>query len=154
MDRFHRYYALHAVLTARSLPVSRRQLELKLECSRATVKRLVEDLRGYGVPIGYDRQRNGYFLDRSQAYELPGIWFNASELYASPSPACWRIPSRRSSARSGGSSRRSSSARANCPGACAFFVWEGAAPAGISSASFAAEVLKDEDYVARAIAAA
>ena len=82
MDRFHRYYALHAALTARRLPVSRRQLELKLECSRATVKRLVEDLRGYGVPIRYDRRRNGYFLDRSQAYELPGIWFNASELYA------------------------------------------------------------------------
>jgi proteasome accessory factor C len=82
VDRFHRYYALHAVLTARRLPVSRRQLELKLECSRATVKRLLEDLRGYGVPIGYDRRRNGYFLDRSQAYELPGIWFNASELYA------------------------------------------------------------------------
>jgi len=82
MDRFHRYYALHGVLAARHLPVSRRELESKLECSRATVKRLVEDLRGYGVPIGYDRRRNGYFLDRSQAYELPGIWFNASELYA------------------------------------------------------------------------
>lgn len=82
MDRFHRYYALHGVLAARRLPVSRRELESKLECSRATVKRLVEDLRGYGVPIRYDRRRNGYFLDRSQAYELPGIWFNASELYA------------------------------------------------------------------------
>lgn len=82
MDRFHRYYALHAVLTARRLPVSRRELESKLECSRATVKRLVEDLRGYGIPIQYDRQRNGYYLDRNQAYELPGIWFTASELYA------------------------------------------------------------------------
>jgi predicted DNA-binding transcriptional regulator YafY len=82
MDRFHRYYALHGVLAARRLPVSRRELESKLECSRATVKRLVEDLRGYGVPIQYERRRNGYFLDRSQAYELPGIWFNASELYA------------------------------------------------------------------------
>ena len=62
--------------------MSRRELEKRLECSRATVKRLVEDLRGYGVPIRYDRPRNGYFLDRSQAYELPGIWFNASELHA------------------------------------------------------------------------
>ena len=82
MDRFHRYYALHGVLAARRQPVSRRELESKLECSRATVKRLVEGLRGYGVPIRYDRQRNGYLLDRDQAYELPGIWFNASELYA------------------------------------------------------------------------
>ena len=82
MDLFHRYYKLHQVLSARRLPVSRRELENKLECSRATVKRLVEGLRGYGVPIRYDRQRNGYLLDRDQAYELPGIWFNASELYA------------------------------------------------------------------------
>jgi biotin operon repressor len=70
------------VLSARHLPLSRRELELKLECSRATVKRLIEDLRGYGIPIRYDRPRNGYVLDRSQTYELPGIWFNASELYA------------------------------------------------------------------------
>ena len=42
----------HQWLAARRLPVSRRELESKLECSRATVKRLVEDLRGYGVPIG------------------------------------------------------------------------------------------------------
>ena len=70
------------MLSARRLPASRRELELKLECSRATVQRLIEDLRGYGVPIRYDRERNGYLLDRSEAYELPGIWFNASELHA------------------------------------------------------------------------
>jgi hypothetical protein len=52
VDRFHRDYTLHAVLAARTLPVGRRELELKLECSRATVKRLVEDLRGYGAPGG------------------------------------------------------------------------------------------------------
>jgi len=70
------------VLSARRIPASRRELELKLECSRATVQRLIEDLRGYGVPIRYDRERNGYLLDRKEAYELPGIWFNASELHA------------------------------------------------------------------------
>jgi predicted DNA-binding transcriptional regulator YafY len=82
MDLFHRYFTLHQVLSARRLPVSRRELETRLECSRATVKRLIEGLRGYDIPICYDRQRNGYLLDRSLAYELPGIWFNASELYA------------------------------------------------------------------------
>ncbi len=70
------------MLSARRIPASRRELELKLECSRATVQRLIEDLRGYGVPIRYDRERNGYLLDRKEAYELPGIWFNASELHA------------------------------------------------------------------------
>jgi len=62
VDRFHRYYALHRVLAGRRVPVSRRELESKLECSRATVKRLVEDLRGYGAPIRYERARNGYLF--------------------------------------------------------------------------------------------
>lgn len=44
--------------------------------------RLIENLQTYGVPIVYDRGRNGYHLDRSKHYELPGVWFNASELYA------------------------------------------------------------------------
>lgn len=47
MDLFHRYFKLHQVLCAHRLPVSRRELEDKLECSRATVKRLIEGLRGY-----------------------------------------------------------------------------------------------------------
>lgn len=50
MDRFHRYYALHGVLAARRLPVSRRELESKLECSRlladtfAPLKRKIEKI--------------------------------------------------------------------------------------------------------------
>ena len=36
------------------------------------------------APIKYDRALNGYFYDRKQEalYELPGLWFNASELHA------------------------------------------------------------------------
>jgi hypothetical protein len=40
------------VLAARTQPVGRREFELELECSRATFKRLVEDLSGYGAPGG------------------------------------------------------------------------------------------------------
>jgi predicted DNA-binding transcriptional regulator YafY len=36
------------------------------------------------APIVYDREHNGYRYDQSEGamYELPGLWFNASELHA------------------------------------------------------------------------
>jgi predicted DNA-binding transcriptional regulator YafY len=84
MDRFDRIFALHQILRTRRTPVSRRDLEEKLECSRATVKRLIEDLRDFlGAPVVYDRDRNGYYYDRTGSiYELPGLWFSSEELFA------------------------------------------------------------------------
>lgn len=85
MDRFDRIFALHKILASRRTPISREELQQKLECSRATVGRLIEDARGQlGAPILYDRDRGGYYYDRAtaQVYELPGLWLNASELYA------------------------------------------------------------------------
>lgn len=36
------------------------------------------------APIQYSRSQNGYFYDRTgdEMFELPGLWFNSSELYA------------------------------------------------------------------------
>src|SRR3990167_5212321 len=82
MERFHRYYSLHRILSSRRLPVPRAAIERELECSRATVNRVIDDLRGYGAPIEYLREQNGYRYTPGVAFELPGIWFNASELYA------------------------------------------------------------------------
>jgi len=91
MDRFDRIYDLHKILSAARYPVSRRRLEEELECSRATVKRIIESMRLYlNAPIAYDRRLNGYYYDRKGdrsggeggMYELPGVWFNASELHA------------------------------------------------------------------------
>ena len=85
MDRFDRIYDLHKILSSSRYPVSRKRLEDDLECSRATVKRIIESMRLYlNAPIKYDRKLNGYYYDRDggQMYELPGIWFNASELHA------------------------------------------------------------------------
>lgn len=85
MDRFDRIYKLHRILTDRRTPVSRRTLEEQMECSRATVARTIECLRDYlDAPIEYDRERNGYYYATGQQgpYELPGLWFNASELQA------------------------------------------------------------------------
>jgi predicted DNA-binding transcriptional regulator YafY len=85
MDRFDRIFELNRILQAARHPVSRRRLEEELECSRATVKRIIDDMRLYlNAPIVYDRDLNGYRYDQSEGamYELPGLWFNASELHA------------------------------------------------------------------------
>jgi len=82
MERFHRYYRLHRVLSSRRLPVSRVTLERELECARATVMRVIEELRNYGAPVEYVREANGYRYTPGKAFELPGIWFSASELEA------------------------------------------------------------------------
>lgn len=85
MDRFDRIFELNRILQSARRPVSRRRLEEELECSRATIKRIIEDMRLYlNAPIVYDRDHNGYRYDPSEGgmYELPGLWLNASELHA------------------------------------------------------------------------
>lgn len=85
MDRFDRIFELNRILQGARRPVSRQRIQEELECSRATVKRLIEDMRLYlNAPIVYDREYNGYRYDQAEGamYELPGLWFNASELHA------------------------------------------------------------------------
>jgi predicted DNA-binding transcriptional regulator YafY len=85
VDHFDRIFALHRILTNRRTPVSRLDLQRQLECSRATVGRLIESMRDkLGAPVVYDRECNGYRYDRGAdaSWELPGLWFNASELHA------------------------------------------------------------------------
>ncbi len=86
MDRFDRIYALDRLLRQTRRPVSAETLQAKLECSRATLFRAIEDMRDHlGAPLAYDRALNGYHYDTragEHPYELPGLWFNASELYA------------------------------------------------------------------------
>lgn len=55
-----------------------------LHASRATVVRDLAYLRDFmGAPILYDRPSNGYRYDPgAPAYELPGLWFNDTELHA------------------------------------------------------------------------
>jgi predicted DNA-binding transcriptional regulator YafY len=85
LDLFDRIFALHRILANRRTPISRRELQEKLECSRATVGRIIADMRNYlGAPIVYDRQFRGYRYDQTgdSLYELPGLWLNSSELFA------------------------------------------------------------------------
>jgi predicted DNA-binding transcriptional regulator YafY len=84
VDRFDRIYVLDRLLRQARRPISLKGLMDKLECSRATVFRAMEDLRDHlGAPLVYDRARDGYWYDaKARQYELPGLWFSASELYA------------------------------------------------------------------------
>ena len=85
MDLFDRIYELDRILRRARTPVSRAALQERLECSRATVGRIIGEARDcLGAPIEYDRRAGGYRYASSEdgPFELPGLWFNASELYA------------------------------------------------------------------------
>jgi predicted DNA-binding transcriptional regulator YafY len=85
VERFDRIFRLHRILRSHRHPVPRRKLEEALECSRATVKRIIEDMRdNLNAPIVYDRVRNGYCYDAAQGeiFDLPGVWLGADELHA------------------------------------------------------------------------
>jgi len=85
MDLFDRIYELDRILRRARTPVSRAALQERLECSRATVGRIISEARAcIGAPIEYDHRIGGYCYAASEdgPWELPGLWFNASELYA------------------------------------------------------------------------
>lgn len=85
MDRLQRIYGLHRILVSHKLPVAHATLQEKLECSRATVSRIIQELRFYfNAPLEYNRERNGYYYDlkEGETFELPGLWFSAAELQA------------------------------------------------------------------------
>ena len=85
MSKVERLYHLHNILSQRRTPISRQDLMERLECSQATLYRLVNELRDFlGAPIEQDPDTRGFYYDRSydQPFELPGIWISPSELQA------------------------------------------------------------------------
>jgi proteasome accessory factor C len=85
MSKVERLYHLHNILNQRRTPISRQDLMERLECSQATLYRLVNELRDFlGAPIEQDAETRGFYYDRSyeQPFELPGIWISPGELQA------------------------------------------------------------------------
>lgn len=86
MDKFDRIYELHGVLAHRRTPVALADLMQRLECSEATVYRLIAVLKDrLGAPIELDRDLGGYKYAPTpdgREYQLPGLWFSAKELQA------------------------------------------------------------------------
>ncbi len=86
MDRTERLYKIDQLIhERRAVPLE--MLIDELEVSRATVKRDLEYLRDrLYAPIVWDRELHGYRYEvrseDSPRYALPGLWFNASEVYA------------------------------------------------------------------------
>jgi predicted DNA-binding transcriptional regulator YafY len=85
VDRTERFYRIERLLRERE-SISLADLMARLDVSRPTVIRDIAYLRDrMGVPIVFDRARNGYRLaDRRESprHRLPGLWFNADEIRA------------------------------------------------------------------------
>lgn len=85
MDRAERLYKIDRMLNDRKVVPITEFLE-ELEVSLATFKRDLEYLRDrFNAPVIWDRDAGGYRFDKQgvgDAYELPGLWFSASEIHA------------------------------------------------------------------------
>jgi len=82
MDRTERFYKIERLLRERKV-VPRRAFLDELEVSLATFKRDLEYLRErLEVPIQWNADKGGYELGMARKVELPGLWFNDSEIRA------------------------------------------------------------------------
>ena len=84
MDRTERFYRIDKLLRSHRIVPLERFLD-DLSVSRATFKRDLEYMRDrLNAPIEWDREAGGYRLlpDAQAAYQLPGLWFNDSEILA------------------------------------------------------------------------
>jgi len=84
LDRTERFHLIDQMLCNQRL-VTRAQFLEALEVSPATFKRDLEYLRDrLAAPIVWDSELRGYKYDsdESHQYQLPGLWFNTSEIQA------------------------------------------------------------------------
>lgn len=86
MDRTERFYKIDQLLQQKGVVPLEVFLD-ELGISRATFKRDLEYMRDrLHAPIEWDRERRGYVFAGAQPdaprYQLPGLWFNASEIRA------------------------------------------------------------------------
>ena len=86
MDRTERFYRIDRLLRDHKAVTIERFLD-ELSVSRATFKRDLEYLRDrLHAPIEWDRDAGGYRFvappGEAPEYELPGLWFNESEILA------------------------------------------------------------------------
>lgn len=86
MNQTERFYRIEQILHDRRLATFQELLD-ELEISRATLKRDLQYLRDrLNAPIIWDREAGGYRFDTPDRYapkhQLPGLWFNASEIHA------------------------------------------------------------------------
>ncbi len=74
----------HRILSGRRTPIPFEDLRQRLECSSATLKRVLTQLQDeFGAPLIRARSHGVFYArDGVAAFELPGFWLNAGELTA------------------------------------------------------------------------
>lgn len=84
MSKLDELYRLHRLLDGRRTGLSRADLIGEHGFARATLSRLIADLRDkLNAPLIHDRERGGYRYDTTDGrFALPGLWFTADELLA------------------------------------------------------------------------
>jgi predicted DNA-binding transcriptional regulator YafY len=86
VDKFDRIFALHHILASRRTPIGLDDLMARLECTKATVYRLLHALETYlGAPVARHKELGGFHYQitpNGRTFELPGLWFSAQELQA------------------------------------------------------------------------
>ena len=89
MKTYDRLYQLDTLLRQARYPVPMAQLTTELGCSRATMQRLLDELRDrYAAPLEYVRPsdtnlKGGWrYLPEAPHFELPGLWFSGEEVQA------------------------------------------------------------------------
>jgi predicted DNA-binding transcriptional regulator YafY len=85
MDKFDRIFQLHAILASRKTPISLEDLTARLECSKSTLYRAIGVLKDrLHAPVEFDPEVGGFRYANAggNAFELPGLWFTATELQA------------------------------------------------------------------------
>jgi len=84
LSKLDELYRLHHLLDGRRTGISRATLIGEHRFARATLARLIADLRDkLNAPLIHDKDRGGYRYDTADGrFALPGLWFTADELLA------------------------------------------------------------------------
>lgn len=79
MNKSERIYSLDRILKSHRYPVSKTQLMEYLECSQATLYRIIAELRdAYAAPI--ENNELGFFYSKGISFELPGLRLSSEEI--------------------------------------------------------------------------
>jgi predicted DNA-binding transcriptional regulator YafY len=84
LSKLDELYRLHRLIDGRRTGISRAVLIGEHGFARATLARLIADLRDkLNAPLIHDKERGGYRYDTADGrHPLPGLWFSADELLA------------------------------------------------------------------------
>ena len=86
MERIERILLLHRLLSSHRYGLSSDRLMDETQCSRATLWRDMAFLRDVlGAPLAYEDRghvRTWHYTEAHEAFQLPGLWLSADELYA------------------------------------------------------------------------